>query len=106
MSKGWSSGIQHHPIRKQFQCKHISTELMVLAVLLAPGAIGNQASSWRMRWDVEKELRKILGEGAPEGLAKIMMAKFAKLKRQGILDGCECGCRGDYHIPLTKGGCC
>jgi hypothetical protein len=77
---------------------------MICAVLLADGVSGSTPSTWRMRWDVEAELRQLLGEYAPPGLAKVMMAKFAKLERRGILDGCDCGCRGDYHIP--NGVCC
>jgi hypothetical protein len=99
MSNSWSSGIQHHPIRKKFQCKHIPDDLMVCAVLLAPASDNGKPSSWRMRWDIAVELRQLLGEHAPAGLDKIMMAKLAKLERRGILHGCTCGCRGDWHIP-------
>lgn len=106
MSKSWSSGIQHHPRRKEFQCKHIPDDVMICAVLLAPGGWRDIPSAWRMRWDVEAELRIILGEHAPEGLAKVMMAKFAKLERRGILHGCSCGCRGDYHLPSQTETCC
>jgi hypothetical protein len=65
---------------------------------------GYQRSAWRMRWDVEKTLREMLGESAPIGLAKVMMAKFYKLEKRGIVHGCSCGCRGDYH--LGDGSCC
>jgi len=57
-----------------------------------------------MRWDVEETLRRMLGEAAPIGLAKVMMAKFYKLEKKGIVHGCSCGCRGDYH--LSDGTCC
>ncbi len=107
MSRAWSSQIQHHPVRKQFQCKHIPDDLMICAVLLAEGVTGDSSPSvWRMRWHVETELRQLLGEHAPTGLAKVMMAKFAKLERRKILGGCSCGCRGDYHIEDPNGMCC
>lgn len=106
MSSSWSSGIQHHPKRKLFQCKHIPDDVMVNAVLRTSGAKDYAPSSWRMRWDVETELRLLLGEKAPIGLSKVMMAKFSKLERRGILHGCSCGCRGDYHIPSPNGMCC
>lgn len=46
-----------------------------------------------MWWDVTKEL------GFPE---KVVLAKMAALIRRGLLDGCPCGCRGDFE--LTKQG--
>lgn len=33
---------------------------------------------------------------------RLRTAKMASLKRLGLVDGCECGCRGDWHI-LDKG---
>lgn len=29
---------------------------------------------------------------------KVVLAKFASLKRRGLLDGCACGCRGDVQV--------
>lgn len=34
--------------------------------------------------------------------AKVVRAKMAALIRRGLVDGCACGCRGDYVI--TKAG--
>lgn len=94
MTSRWTSGVQHHPKRKAFQCKHIPNDMMIEAVRST-----KSFSDWKMRWDVEKELRSLLGDHAPVGLAKVMMAKFAKMEKQGLHHGCSCGCRGDYHIP-------
>ena len=33
--------------------------------------------------------------GAPE---KVVRAKARKLIRRGIIDGCACGCRGDFSV--------
>lgn len=106
MPRAWSSRIQHHPVRKEFQCKHIPDEMMIQAILQTYGGDYKKYApdAWRMRWDVETKLRELLGEKAPVGLAKVMMAKFSKLERRGILHGCSCGCRGDYHLPGTT--CC
>lgn len=35
-------------------------------------------------------------EGTPE---KVAMAKLKSMIKRGIIDGCTCGCRGDFHIP-------
>lgn len=46
---------------------------------------------WVMRWELE--------ELGPE---KVVLAKAKKLIKKGLLDGCPCGCRGDFE--LTSAG--
>jgi hypothetical protein len=37
----------------------------------------------------------------PEGIPdKLLIAKMGKLIRSGLIDGCDCGCRGDFRITL------
>ncbi|MFH0982173.1 MAG: hypothetical protein V2A79_11600 [Planctomycetota bacterium] len=43
------------------------------------------------RW----EIGKALGGVYPE---KVVLAKLRRLVAQGVLDGCGCGCRGDFFI--------
>jgi hypothetical protein len=45
---------------------------------------------WAMRWDVEAELA--------EFHPKVVIAKMRALKRRRWLNGCDCGCRGDFVI--------
>lgn len=56
------------------------------------------------RWDVTAVLA-----GHPEDVgtppvayddmpAKVVLAKARKLIRRRLLDGCECGCRGDWRV--------
>jgi hypothetical protein len=33
--------------------------------------------------------------GMPE---KVVRAKLGQLKKRGLVDGCGCGCRGDWHL--------
>lgn len=33
----------------------------------------------------------------------LLRAKLAKLIKRGLMDGCTCGCRGDFE--LTEAGC-
>jgi hypothetical protein len=47
-------------------------------------------AQWAMRWDVTAEL------GVPW---KVAIAKFKRLEAKGLLSGCSCGCRGDWHRP-------
>ena len=33
-----------------------------------------------------------------EGTVRLILAKMASLIRRGLVDGCTCGCRGDFEI--------
>lgn len=35
-------------------------------------------------------------------LRKVANAKLRKMKRRGLVDGCACGCRGDWTIREAK----
>jgi hypothetical protein len=39
------------------------------------------------------------GAGLPD---KLVLAKIARLMKRGLIDGCPCGCRGDYELT-SKG---
>lgn len=42
-----------------------------------------------------------LPDAAPELAAvpwKVLNAKLDNMQRRGVIDGCSCGCRGDWHI--------
>ena len=66
----------------RLQCKDITT-----AAFLAAMAATAHEHGQSMSWDVAKAL------GIPDRLA---CAKAGKLIRAGVIDGCECGCRGDW----------
>jgi hypothetical protein len=58
-----------------------------------------------MRWNVHAELETDVGP-IPE---RLFLAKARGLMARGLLGGCACGCRGDYHLPEhCEGGrvCC
>lgn len=46
--------------------------------------------AWCLIWDVAERL-----PGFPE---KVVLAKARQLIRRGLIDGCGCGCRGDFEI--------
>lgn len=81
---------------RRMQCKDIPDEALCDAVLrspqhwpLSPGAV-----RWRMAWDVQAALETVIGP-VPD---RLFLAKVRKLFAKGLLGGCDCGCRGDYHL--------
>jgi hypothetical protein len=46
---------------------------------------------WQCEWDV--------AEHFPGVHPKILHAKLSKLAKRGLIHGCDCGCRGDWHLP-------
>lgn len=45
---------------------------------------------WTQMWDLE--------EMYPDIPSKVINAKAGQLIKRGLLDGCACGCRGDFEI--------
>lgn len=53
----------------------------------------NRDEAWTMVWDVEDSMALHM----PEVPDKVVRAKLATLADRGLLDGCDCGCRGDWY---------
>ncbi len=51
-----------------------------------------RGSHWADRWAVTERL------GFPE---KVVLAKARRLIKRGVIDGCYCGCRGDWTTDLS-----
>ncbi|OSC76466.1 hypothetical protein B5180_01545 [Streptomyces sp. BF-3] len=86
---------------KRMQCKDIPDQTFVEAVRRTTPV----GTSWRMRWDVHTELESVFGP-IPDNL---FMAKARRLIDRGLIGGCPCGCRGDFHPSdecLSPGYCC
>ena len=45
------------------------------------------------------DVRRVMPKNTPDKLA---LAKMRQMMRRGVVDGCSCGCRGDFEI--TKKG--
>ena len=74
------------------QAKDISDDDFIRAVQVVSvrtAASWNQRTAWANRFDVAEEL------GFPE---KVVLAKARKIIKQGRMDGCSCGCRGDFDL--------
>jgi hypothetical protein len=52
-------------------------------------------SAWCHRQDVTAELSQVMGVDVPW---KVVLAKAAKLIKRKRMDGCTCGCRGDFDL--------
>lgn len=48
-----------------------------------------RGSIWACTWTLAER------EGWP---TKVAAAKLRKLKQRGLLEGCDCGCRGDWEL--------
>lgn len=73
------------------------TVLAVVQRLAARTIEGNNYGPpfWVFTWDLEKEL-------GLENTGRLLLAKCEALIKKGLLDGCTCGCRGDFELT-TKG---
>ena len=45
---------------------------------------------WCLTFDLEERF--------PQYPYKVLRAKCARLVKRGLLDGCTCGCRGDFYV--------
>ena len=45
-------------------------------------------------------LMTVVPEGTP---VKVFLAKMKALKRRGLVNGCCCGCRGDFCLKTLRG---
>lgn len=84
------------------QCKDIPDTVFLAAIRATPAIPGG---SWRMRWDVHERLEESLRRPVPTNL---FLAKARRLITRGLMGGCPCGCRGDYHLPeeCIEQNCC
>lgn len=79
---------------RRMQCKDIPDEVFLEAVRRSPGTPN---CGWRTRWNVREVLEQEVGP-VPENL---FMAKARRLIARGLMDGCACGCRGDF-VPAGE----
>lgn len=50
---------------------------------------------WCNWGDGERGLMNAVPLGTPP---KVLLAKLASMIRRGLIDGCDCGCRGDFRM--------
>ena len=76
----------------RMQAKDISTAMFLEAMNETKHGTTWVTSSL---WDIRDYLR------APE---KVVRAKAKRLIRQGVIGGCDCGCRGDFEVLVVPDG--
>lgn len=64
------------------------------------------------RWALRDDVTRVLGGIPPDANVsssevpgvpwKVVLAKFRRVRDRGLVDGCDCGCRGDFE--LTEAG--
>ena len=76
------------------QCKHIPDKPIMEFLLENKGHWCN----WN--FGDERDVRNSM----PKNLSseKLILSKMRQLMKRGLVDGCDCGCRGDFEIT-TKG---
>lgn len=85
----------------RLQCKDIADDVFMAAVRQTPSA--TPFGGWRTTWDVHETLETMIGP-VPWNL---LHAKARNLEAKGLLGGCTCGCRGDWHAQAEcVTGCC
>lgn len=71
------------------QCKDIPDEPILRFLAQRPGVWHN----WY--FGDEKDVTQVMPVGTPE---KLVLGKMRMLMRRDLVDGCACGCRGDFEI--------
>lgn len=85
-------------MKKTLQAKAIPDEEFIRAVRVCSvrqAQAWGAPTAWCNRMDVEAELSERLGFDVPW---KVVLAKARTLIKQGRMDGCPCGCRGDFDL--------
>ena len=72
------------------QCKDIPT-IPILEFVKRHGGIG---CNWYGN-EYERSVTHAMPPGIPD---KLVLAKMRQLISKGLVDGCPCGCRGDYEL--------
>lgn len=75
---------------KKIQVKHVET-LPILQFLdnIAP----------RMAISFDRDFENSIFHAVPEEIPrKVMLSKLRNMIEKGIIDGCACGCRGDFEL--------
>ena len=64
------------------------TDAEILAAITSARA--ERGSTWATRWDLEERL--------PQYPPKVILAKCRSMLRRRLIEGCACGCSGQWEI--------
>jgi hypothetical protein len=60
--------------------------------------ISKQNGAW-CTWGNGYSMPTVQDAMPPGTPAKLQLAKMKQLIKRGLVKGCGCGCRGDFHLP-------
>lgn len=72
--------------RKLLQAKHIPDGLVISLIR----EVSKPETCGATIWDVADRL--------PSFPEKVVRAKLSSMIKRGVIDGCTCGCRGDFNV--------
>lgn len=89
------------PMEKTIQAKHVPEAVIFTRLLHAPGWMYTfEIAEWM---DSDALARNFYSSPELRGVPwKVLQAKLKALRRRGLIDGCACGCRGDWELT-TEG---
>lgn len=110
-----------HPVR---EAKMLSDQLIIEAIIVTSAAQpytwetqpGREHWPWALSWDIKLVLegrRDLIGDHPATVKAheageigwipeKVLQAKLRGMYKRKIIDGCACGCRGDWELPIVR----
>ena len=71
-------------MNKTIQAKHIPDDAIISVVQRA-----HAEGRWAHQWDMQ--------EAYPDVPPKVLLAKCRSLIARNLIEGCACGCRGDFR---------
>lgn len=71
------------------QAKNISDEQVRAAIAATRGR--NGVPEWATRSDLQEHLAQFP--------PKVVLAKLRSMIKRKVINGCACGCRGDFELP-------
>ena len=60
--------------------------------------LAREPETWHNWFDPKKHDNSVLRAMPPETPGKLALAKMRQLMKRGLVDGCACGCRGDFVV--------
>lgn len=84
----WEDACRDAPPSRVMQCKDIPDRPILEMLAKNP-------KQWHTWYDGKWNVREAMPPDTPP---KLVLAKMRMMIRRGVVDGCPCGCRGDFVI--------